>query len=217
MKRGISAFFVAVFVCSGSVAAKLADELTPAQLRTLESGKPVKKIENVAGVAWPRVTIYQTLHTAPEEAMAIYADYVNKKEFTPDVVSTEIVKTISPRIKEVNYVMKVPLLPNESYTVRNTLESLDAASYRVSWTMLRSTYMKSGSGDFAVEPFNGGTLMRQSSLTEPASKLVAPLKGFAITQMEKTLASLKSHAEKMKTSQPEKLDTLVSQLKAATK
>jgi len=217
MIRTCFAFFVAFSICNALATAKLVDELSSEQLQTLKGGQLVKKIEDVADNTWPRVTIYQTVRATPEEVMAVFIDYVNAKEFTPDVISSEIAKVISPKVKEVDYVVKVPLLANESYAVRNTLTSLGDASYRVSWTMLRSTYMKSGTGDFTVEPFNGGTLMRHTSLTEPGSKLVAPLKGFALTQVEKTVASLKNYIEKMKSSQPQKLNDLVSQLNAALK
>jgi len=214
----IKALLVIFPACIGlTVAAGLTGGLSPEQLQALKSGQQVKQIEDISDSVWPRVSIYQTIAATPKQVMAVFTDYTNAKEYTPGVTSSEISKTISSQVKEVDYVVKVPFLADEHYTVRNTFKTLGSSSYRVSWTMVRSTYMKSSEGDFTVEPFNGGTLVRHRNLSSPASSLVTPLKAFALEQSSKTVASLKNLVETMKDTQPQQLDSLVTQFKTTIK
>lgn len=154
-----------------------AQGLDAVQRAAIDSGRQVVVSEKVSGSSWPRVTVYQFVPGSTEEAAAVFADYEHHVSFMPNVKRSRISRTIDSTTVEVDYVLNVPIVSDESYTVRDRLTSTgsdsgsSARSYRVEWTLVRASSTKSADGEARFEPHGDGTLMTYRNLVVPGSRL----------------------------------------------
>jgi hypothetical protein len=154
-----------------------AQELDAVQRAAIDAGRQVVVSEKVPGSSWPRVTVYQFFPGSTEEAAAVFADYERHVSFMPNVKQSRISRTVDSVTVEVDYVLNVPIVSDESYTVRDHLTSSGpdsgstARSYRVEWTLVRASSTKAADGEARFEPRRDGTLMTYRNLVVPGSRL----------------------------------------------
>jgi hypothetical protein len=193
----------------------VSDDLTSAQRDIVKSGKQVMMTQEVEGKPWPRVKIYQVVAATPEEVAAVFVDYNNAKLYTPNLLKSEIVKTTSPTVKEIDYGVDIPILPDEYYTARNTLSCPEKGVYRIDWKLLRAVQTKASEGCIRIEPFEDRALICYQNLVTPGSIMAGLLRGKALEQMRETVAALAQRVEKQKTANSADLDREVKELRAA--
>jgi len=157
------------------------------------------------GKPWPRVKVYRTIKASPEEVIAVFCDYSNAKKYVPNVLKSDISKQINPHICEVDYGINVPILPDEYYTVRNSIKILGQDQYQVDWKLLRAIQTKDSEGFLRVEPFEGGSVIMYQNLVTPGSSMAGLLRGKAIEQMRETVTAISAHVEKKKATAPAEL------------
>ena len=183
----------------------------------MKAGEQVVVIENVEGIAWPRVKVYRYINADPEQVAAIFFDFENAKNFVPNVFKSEISNRVGPCTMEVDYGLDVPIFPDEYYTVRNSLRMLDENSYCIEWKLLRAVMTKDSVGNFRVEPWEGKSLTCYQNLVTPSSNVAVLLRGRAIEQMKETAKALANEVEKVRSSNPAGLKKQIATLRAALK
>jgi len=193
----------------------LLDELNASQTAEVLAGGQVVLMEVIAGKPWPKVRLYQRIRATSEEVIAVFFDYKNAKTYIPKILKSDISKRVSPCVFEVDYGVDVPILPDEYYTVRNTLQTGMDGSYRVDWTLLHALQTKASEGSLRVEPLEGGAVLCYTNLVTPGSVMAPLLKGKAIEQMRNTVHAIVHQVETQKASHPESLAAEVEALQKA--
>lgn len=206
----------ALLLLSVSVAHAFLDELTPAQQAQVKSGKQVVVTEDV-GKSWPLVRVYRTISATPEEVSAVFFDYDNAKSFVPNLLKSEVIAKNSPQVIDVDYILDVPILPDEYYSIRNSVKALGDGAYRFDWKLLRATSTKETVGCLRLKAFGDGTIICYQNLVTPGSGMAVLLKGKAISQMGDTAAALARQVEQLKQSDPGALAREVKALREACK
>jgi hypothetical protein len=198
-------------------AGEIQDELSDAQLALIKKGSQIVLTEDVDGKPWPRVTIYAVVNASPEEVAAVFFDYEDNKSFVPNVLKSDISKKITACTTEIDFGVNVPILPDEFYTVRNTIKMLSPEHYRFDWKLVRAVHTKDSVGSFCMEPLEGRTLIRYQNLVTPGSSMAGLLRKTAISQMKDAATAIATRAEKLKTANPAQLNNQVEALRAAIK
>lgn len=209
------ALFLSLTSAPLAQAADILGELDSAQKATLKKGSQVVVIEDIKGKPWPRVTIYKLVGATPEEVAAVFFDYEDNKSFVPNLLKSEISRRISPQSSEVDYGVDVPILPDEYYTVRNTITRIAPDQYRIDWKLVRAVQTKDSVGSFRIEPYEDQTLICYQNLVTPGSSMAGLLRKTAISQMKDAATAIAQRAETLKIRNPEQLKKQVEELRAA--
>lgn len=191
--------------------AGLLGDLSPEDRSQVLDGGRVFVGEPVDGCPWPRANIYRFVEAQPEEVMAVFFDFASAAKFVPNVRSSVVTKELDPWRLEVDYELRIPLLPNEHYTVLNTLANRDGR-LSVEWVTLRSRIIQSSEGDFVVEPYRSGSIVRYRNLVHPGSNMAGVLRGPAMNQVERTVEAIIKRVLDQKTTNPDDLRRQVKQL-----
>ena len=194
--------------------AGILDELDETQRSLLETGSQVVVLEDIEGKPWPRVSVYSRVDASPPEVAAIFFDYASAKSFVPNLLKSEVSRQISPTTAEVDYGLKVPIFPDEFYTVRSEVRALKPEGYSIDWTLVRAVMTKHSMGSFRVEPHKEKAIFCYRNLVIPASNVAKLLRGSAIKQMKDTASAIESHVEKEKQENPAALKQKVGALRA---
>lgn len=189
-KFPLVALVLSVVVGVAASRAGLLDDLSPGDAAKVRAGQQVLVTEEVAGKPWPRVKVYQTVATTPDQTMAVFFDYNNAVSFVPNCKKSLISREINPWTFEVDYEVAVPILADEEYTALNTLTRAGGGRLSVAWEVLRATSIKASEGSFCVEAFGTGSVVRYMNFVEPSSAAAGLLKGVAISQMRDTVDAL---------------------------
>jgi hypothetical protein len=166
------------------------DELSSADQARVRAGQQVLVTESIEGYPWPRAKVFQLVKATPEQVMAVFFDYNCARSYVPNCTKSQIAKEIDPRTFEVDYVVDVPLFPDEAYTVRNELCAGEDGALSVKWRVLRATSILESRGSLRAEPAGGGALICYMNLVKPSSRAAGFLKGIAMGQMKDTVSAL---------------------------
>jgi hypothetical protein len=197
-------------------ASNLWDELTPAQLKVVQEGGRVMTTTTVSGQPWPSVRVYQMISASPEQVTAIFFDYNTAYTYVPHLLQSTISKTIDPRTHEVDYRMAIPPLPEERYTVRNSLHPVANGIYEIDWKLLRATSTRASEGSFRIQAYgNNQSIFCYSNLVVPGTRLAVILRGLALEQVQKNIDALIQQTAKQITLHPDSLRHQVSALRHA--
>ncbi|MDX2080355.1 MAG: hypothetical protein SFU53_06180 [Terrimicrobiaceae bacterium] len=194
--------------------ANVASELSPAQLAEIQAGRQVVVLQEMPGHPWPRIRIFQMARATPEEVAAVFFDYTNAKDYIPKLLKSNVSKTLSPCVIEVDYGVDVPILPDEFYTARNSLTE-SGGTYRIDWTLVRALQTKASEGHLRIERFGKDALLCYTNLVTPGSKMAGILRIPAIDQMKNTVAAIVRQVESQRNSKPADLQRQVALLRAA--
>ena len=196
--------------------------LTATDRTVLESGQQIVREERVPDSPWPRVTVLQLVDASPQEAAAVFIDYDSHSSFLPGVKKSAVSRRVSPRVAEVDYVLYVPLFPDEHYTVRDSLSRpAGGGGYRVEWSKVRARSTKTIVGSVQLDPYRNArtgldvTLVTYVNLVVPGQRLAGPLKGRALKQVRETVVALGKQIELVRAHQPELLAAQVAALAEA--
>jgi len=194
--------------------ADLFSELSTADQNRVKSGGQVMTTESLDGYPWPRVRVYQMVDATPMEVMAVFTDYNNACNFVPNCLKSQISKQVNLLVTEVDYVIDVPMLQDEAYTVRDTLSAAGGA-FTVKWEVLKATSILESEGSLYAEPYGDGkSLIRYTNLVKPSSVAAPLLKGVAMSQMKDTVQAIVDQVEKIKAN-PSRMKSQVERVDAA--
>ena len=152
--------------------------------------------ENVQGVPWPRLKLYQVVNAPPKVVADLFTDYAAAPDYTPGMLAAKVIATNPDGTKDVEYKVKMPVVQSITYVVRNAYIQ-KGNSYEVRWNLLRSPLAKSSDGSLRIEPYGKGqTLMCYTNLVVPITNLVSGLKNQALNEAKTTVRAIKAEAER---------------------
>ncbi len=186
---------LALFLAA-SLHADLMKEVPKSQRDELAEGQTVVKSTDVAGVPWPRLSLYRIVNAPPEVVSNLFTDYDAAPSYTPGLIQAQVIATNADGTKDVRYTVKVPVIQRTSYVVRNTyLKQGD--NFTVSWKLVQSPLAKQSDGSLRIEPYDGNrTLMCYTNLCVPITNLVSGLKNQAVVEAKNTVLALATEAER---------------------
>lgn len=193
--------------------------LTPAQRARVDSGQAVVITERVAESPWPRVTIFRTIASAPEEAAAVFADYARNAEYLPNVLKSRVVRAVDAATREIDYVLSVPIVSDEAYTVHTRVAARDGSQgggYDFDWRLVRATSTKVADGDARFEPHARGTLMAYRSFVVPGGRIagLGIIRARAERDVVRTTEAFAAEVLRVRTADRPLLDREVAALRA---
>jgi hypothetical protein len=147
------------------------------------------------GATWPEVRIYRKVKATPEGVTDLFLDYENADSFIGNLESAVVEKQPDANTKDVRYTVKLPVLFTISYLVRNRYEKTPEG-YTVHWNLLESLFAKSAVGKLRVEPHGDMAVICYANHVEPATRLVAGLRGHAIKEASNTVDAIVKEAER---------------------
>jgi hypothetical protein len=175
--------------------ASVVDELGAADRAKLESGQSVMTTIEKPGATWPEVRIYRKVKATPEGVTDLFLDYENADSFIGNLESAVVEKQPDANTKDVRYTVKLPVLFTISYLVRNRYEKTPEG-YTVHWNLLESLFAKSAVGKLRVEPHGDTAVICYANHVEPATRLVAGLRGQAMKEASNTVDAIVKEAER---------------------
>ncbi|MFA7343404.1 MAG: hypothetical protein WC003_03780 [Terrimicrobiaceae bacterium] len=206
-----------LLLCPALLAASILEDLDAAQIEEVARGGQVSLLQDVAAHPWPKVRIYQKVDATPEQVAAVFCDYKNAKAYVPKVIKSDISRQVTPCVAEVDYGIDVPILPDEYYTVRNTLAGEPDGGYLVTWSLVKALQTKASDGSLRIERWKGGSVIRYTNLVTPGSGMAGLLKSTAIDQMKNTVKAIVARVEKQKADCPEALRENIREMEGALK
>ena len=150
--------------------------LTPAQRAALDVGRTVVTTEQRPTSAWPAVSVFAFIDATPEQAAAIFTDVEAHSTYIGSVIKSRISRVIDSATIEVDYSLKVPVVSDEEYTVRDHI-SRSGDHYRMDWTLVRASSTKATVGHALFAPYtnartgHAGTLLAYFNFVTPGSRL----------------------------------------------
>lgn len=235
-RRRLSLAVVVAIACWGAARAgaqEHAATVTPGlpldagRRATLDAGAQLVEAEAVAWSRWPRVTVVQFVDGSPEQVAAVFADFGRHAAFLPNVTRSIVAHLVDSATAEVDYTLRVPIVADESYTVRDHLERFALPSgergYRVWWTLVRATSIKAADGEARFEPYRNerlgrdGTLVTYRNLVVPGSSLagLAFVRARARHEVEETVRALGAQVEQERARDPALLERQLEALRRA--
>lgn len=191
----IALLTAAALAWTASAMASMVDELSPADRTKLETGVNVLTTEDIAGATWPMVRIYRKVNATPQGVTDLFLDYENANTFIENLESAKVEKQPDANTKDVRYTVRLPVLFTISYLVRNRYEKTPEG-YTVHWNLLDSLFAKSATGSLRVEPLGDIAVICYANHVEPATRLVAGLRGHALKEASKTVDAIVKEAER---------------------
>jgi len=184
-----------ILAAAAPVGASVVDELGAADRAKLESGQSVMTTIEKPGATWPEVRIYRKVKATPEGVTDLFLDYENADSFIGNLESAVVEKQPDANTKDVRYTVKLPVLFTISYLVRNRYEKTPEG-YTVHWNLLESLFAKSAVGKLRVEPHGDMAVICYANHVEPATRLVAGLRGHAMKEASNTVDAIVKEAER---------------------
>ena len=192
------------------------DELNDAQKKALDKGEQVYFDQKVDGAPWPRMYIYQQMDCTPEEAAAVTMDWELRPAYTSDLKSAKIKKVVSATSAEIEYVLHIPLLGDETFTLANTLTPYNnEASYKVDWHLVTATKTKKSEGLTRLEKHGNGTLMAIVNFIDPNQPLAGAFVGKAIQGFKDATLGFANQVKKERDMDQAKLQLQIQALRKA--
>jgi len=106
--------------------------LTANQQAMVEGGGNVQLLEALTVSPWPRSIVFEFIDATPEECAAVIFDYELEATYVPRLKTSRIVRRLSPIEMDVQYVIDVPVFPDEVSVSREQL-SFAAGNYLIRW------------------------------------------------------------------------------------
>ena len=184
-----------ILAAAAPAGASVVDELGAADRAKLESGQSVMTTIEKPGATWPEVRIYRKVKATPEGVTDLFLDYENADSFIGNLESAVVENQPDGNTKDVRYTVKLPVLFTISYLVRNRYEKTPGG-YTVHWNLLESLFAKSAVGKLRVEPHGDMAVICYANHVEPATRLVAGLRGHAIKEASNTVDAIVKEAER---------------------
>ena len=193
--RKLTALLCCLIVPVTALRAEMLSELSAADKSKLESGENVVTTIEKPGATWPEVRIYRKVNATPQGVTELFLDYENANTFIDNLKSAVVEHEPDGNTKDVRYTVKLPVLFTISYLVRNRYEKTPEG-YAVHWNLLESLFAKSAVGKLRVEPHGDTAVICYANHVEPATKLVAGLRGHALKEASKTVDAIVKEAER---------------------
>jgi hypothetical protein len=212
---------IAALVIASSLAAQTASlELSAEQRQRIDAGDQVFVTRDSGSTPWPMAWVYQFIDASPEEAAAVFADAERQVDYVPDLKGSRVVRTIAPGVFEVAQELRVPIVRDEWWEVRDSV-SAHEGSYRIAWTLVRARTTKHVTGYAYIEPYRNaltgrdGTLLTYHNFAVPGAGIAGfgPIKRHALRKVRETAQGLRDQVERARAMDSELLARQVAALR----
>ena len=188
-------------------------ELTPGQREAIDARQDVFITSPSSTSPWPRACVFRYVDATPAEAAAVFMDYEHHAAYIPDLTKARISRVIDPATVEVDYRLRVPIVADEDYTVRDHVSNAGDTSFTIAWTLVRATTTKATEGSVRFEGYRlppsprAGTLMAYCNLVTPGSRLAGLhfIKVRALSQVRETARAIGEEITRQRSSDPARL------------
>jgi hypothetical protein len=176
--------------------ASIANSLSPEQLDLINRGQEVLVTRDL-NKTWPEIIIYRRINAPANKVSELFLDYEGAHTYVPNLKSAIIESTPSKNTKDVRYTIRIPFINTISYLVRNKYEQTPEG-HKISWSLLESPIVEAAAGSLTIEPLNEtSSIIRYSNHIEPATSLLAGLKGHAIREASTTVKAIARKSESL--------------------
>jgi hypothetical protein len=196
--------------------------LSAEQLDRFERGEPVQILTALTDSPWPRSTVYQFIEATPEQSAAVLSDYALQSKYIPKVKTSRVLSTKN-RETDVQYVVSIPVYPDEHSVSRQRVVS-SGAEYRVEWHTVVDAAAKGSvtKGSAIFQPWTikrsgkAGTLMIHDQSVVPASIFarVPMVRNKAIEASRDAAAAIRKQVEHEVKSDTQRLNAQVAAMRA---
>ncbi len=191
-------FALAAMVLTATGTASIVRELSAEDQARLKAGETVMITVDKPGATWPEVRIYRRVQATPEGVTKLFLDYENADSFIHNLKSAVVENEPDGNTKDVRYTVRLPVLFTISYLVRNRYEKT-RNGYTVHWNLLESLFASSAVGQLRVESYGDTSVICYANHVEPATRLVAGLRGHALREASQTVEAIATEAERRHT------------------
>jgi hypothetical protein len=199
--------------------------LRPEQRAAVERGEPVQLLEPLAASAWPRSIVYQFIEATPEECAAVLSDYDLQATYMPRTKISRVIRRLSRIEADVEYVIDVPIYPDEHSVSRQTLTAT-SGEYAIRWQTVVSDSdppKSITSGRASFQPLTNarsgraGTLMVHDQSVVPSSMLarVSFVRNKAIQTSRDIALAIGRQVELERAKDPTRLQAQITRLRKA--
>lgn len=194
--RKLSVSFFALLLLTGAASAAIIEELNGSDRAKLEAGENVVVTVDKPGAVWPEVRIYRKVKATPQGVTDLFLDYEHANTFIHNLESAKVENEPDTNTKDVRYRVRLPIIFSISYLVRNSYEKT-ADGYTVRWHLLEPPLAaKSAVGSLRVQAHGDEAVICYTNHVEPATKLIAGLRGHAVKEASKTVTAIVKEAER---------------------
>lgn len=179
------------------------------------SGGELLIYEKEALGPWPKYLIIGQLKKAsPLQAMSVFADFEDQKNYVPGVLKSEIVKRKRDYI-DVSYELKTPWpLDNSTYTNRHHLDvEKQREGITLRWNQMKGNATDSSKGHVTFEKRFGSTFMIYESHVIPKSMFAGIFTNTAKKDMLEVINEIVKFIDKEVEKSPEKISERIKTLK----
>lgn len=224
-----AAFVVVTATAAGQSAPSPAQptyaSLTTNQRASVERGEPVQVLEPLTTSPWPRSVVFQFIAATPEECAAMLSDYELQAKYIPRMKMSRILRRRSPIETDVQYVIDVPVYPDERSVSRQQVSTANG-DYAIRWQTVVSDSAQGGSVTSGRASFatmtnsrsgKTGTLMVHDQTVVPSSMFarVPYVRNKAIEASRDVAQAIARQIEKERSGDPRLLERQVVQLRQA--
>lgn len=196
LMRKLALTFFTLLSAAALTPASMVSELGSADQAKLEDGESVVLTVEKEGAVWPEVRIYRQVKATPQGVTDLFLDYEHANTFIDNLDSAKVEKEPDANTKDVRYIVRLPIIFSINYLVRNHYEKTQDG-YKVSWHLLEPPFAaKSAVGSLRVEPLGDKSVICYANHVEPATRLIAGLRGHAIKEASKTVDAIVKEAER---------------------
>ncbi len=164
---------------------------------------------------WPDNYMYSILTVTPFEAMAIFSDFASHKDFVPDMIKSDVVKTGDNGSKvQVSFKLDMPWpFPDSYFTMEDSLNQYVGGVYDVTWTQVKSDASEKSDGHARFYPYKDGkTLLEYHSVVVPNSSLAFLVERQAMKEAKRAMLAVRDHINGFKEKFPGKIKKNLSSL-----
>jgi hypothetical protein len=200
-KTSILILTAGILLCLGEsklLYAQIHQELTPEQIKELNDGKELLITKEV-NKTWPEIIIYRKIDAPANIVAELFLDYEEAHTYVPNVKAAKIENSQGENTKDVRYTVKPPIIKPITYLVRNTYQKTKHG-HKISWNLLESQIVNSAVGNLRIESLDksgNSSVICYKTHVEPATSLLAGLRGYAIREASNTVASIAKKAESL--------------------
>lgn len=154
--------------------------------------------KEISGAPWPEYTVVLPLNISAKDAVAIFSQYEEQKEYVPGVISAKIVAEVAPTDHHVAFEMYMPWpLSNTHYTTGNKLLRLGHEGYAVQWYFVNSDSTNDNRGQASFIPANNNksSFLYYQSFIYPKSSFASIVKAKVKGDLVKTLTSIQNYLQ----------------------
>ncbi len=185
-----------LLLLAGISTASMIEELSAKDRAKLENGESVVITVDKPGAIWPEVRIYRSVTATPQGVTDLFLDYEHANTFIENLESAKVENEPDANTKDVRYIVRLPIIFKINYLVRNSYEKTPNG-YTVRWHLLEPPFAaKSAVGSLRVEPHGDKAVICYANHVEPATRLIAGLRGHAIKEASKTVQAIAKEAER---------------------